>query len=165
VTVPKKKGAPKGNQYAKGHDGSAAGREKVYTQERMKEEADALREWAKQPGNFMLKEFAWERGYDPNRIGEFVKESKYFAGVFKEFNDNKPAKIARDAYLGKVDMGWVRYFMPRLCRHSEEDEIWKAAFDRANEDNAIAQQVVAGIVNYADAVKKDKGWQPPEKKS
>lgn len=157
--------APKGNKFAVGHDpGPEAGREKLYTSERLQEEANALREWANKPGNFYLKEFAWDRGYDPNRIGEFAKESKIFAGALKEFHDRKAAKIIREAFQGQVDMGWVRYFMPRLCRHSEDDDVWKAAFDRANEDNAIAQQVVAGIVSYADALQKDKGWQPPAKK-
>lgn len=154
---------PKGSKNALGNPGG--GRHKEYTQERIAEEAKALREWANKPGNFMLKEFAWSRGYDPQRISEFEKYSLCFAEALKEFNDNKPARIARDAYLGQVDMGWVRYFMPRLCRQSEEDNVWKAAFDRANDDQAIAQQVLTGIVSYADALKRDEGWQPPQKKS
>lgn len=54
------------------------GRPLEWTVDRIDEEAEALLDWIKQPGNIWIRDFAFERGYPPTHMARFKDRSRYF---------------------------------------------------------------------------------------
>lgn len=75
--------APKGHApYNKNGEG---GRPKVYTEEFLDKEADALQEWMKDKQNLFIEDFCLERGYHESRIDEFVQANERFSLAYRMF--------------------------------------------------------------------------------
>lgn len=117
-------GAPPGNKNAIGNRGQP---KRIYTPERLAEEAKALREWIVQPDNFYLKDFAHHRGYDPARIDEHSDSSVEFAQALSFAKDKQESKFFHNAWKKEMGMDCVKYFMPRMLQDRPE---WKAAWDQ-----------------------------------
>lgn len=135
--------APKGNQYTKGltKENSGIGRPEKYTQEWCSEEANALLDWIKLPDNLFLQDFAWDRGYDPNRIAEFEKKSETFSGAIKEFKDRQLTKLLKFGLSRVFDSGFTQYTLPRICR----DPVWKKSWDKEEDKADMAPPTI--IIN------------------
>lgn len=119
--------APTGNKNAVGNKGQP---KKIYTPERLAEEAKALREWILQPRNLHLKMFAHERGYSPQRLAEFEKESIEFAAAMKFAKDQQENKFIMGSWSKDMDMSFTKYFMPRMLKDRPE---WKTSWDQPEE--------------------------------
>lgn len=75
--------APRGHPpYNKNGEG---GRPKKYTEEFIDKEAEALEEWMKDKQNLFIELFAFERGYDEDRISEFERANERFSRAYKKF--------------------------------------------------------------------------------
>lgn len=125
-----------GNRTALGNSG---GRSPIYTEERINEEAIALREWIKQPRNLWLKGFAYERGYSPQRMPEFAEKNKMFAESLEFAKDEQERKFIHGAWSKEMDMTFVKHFMPRMLRDRPE---WKIAWDKEDDKQEQAPTII-----------------------
>lgn len=115
--------APIGNKNGIGNRGQP---KRIYTPERLVEEAKALREWIMIPDNLHLKDFAHSRGYRPQRLTEHVKESVEFADAYEFAKDMQESKFIKGGLWKTFDMNAVKYFMPRMLQDRPE---WKTSWD------------------------------------
>jgi hypothetical protein len=150
--------APIGNKNAVGNRGQP---KRIYTPERLAEEAKALREWIMIPDNIYLKDFAHDRGYDPARVDEHAKDSVEFAQALKFAKDKQESKMIKAGLWKTWGMDSIKYFMPRMLQDRPE---WKTSWDAPIDADALKQAVETAVVNYATAQPQDKGWQKPEEK-
>ena len=114
-------GAPKGNQYAKGH---GKGRPPIYDDERIEEEAAALLEWIKDPKNLYIGVFAAQRGYDRHRLREFAIKNKVFASAYESAKQWQENVMALNGLTRAWDPGFTSKVMARVCC-----EDWRASYD------------------------------------
>jgi len=85
--------APKGHlAYNKNGEG---GRPKIYTTEVIEKEAEALEEWMKDKNNLFLEEFAFERGYDTDKLHVWAKENERFRGTYKRLQERQKIILYR----------------------------------------------------------------------
>lgn len=133
--------APLGNQNALGNKG---GVKKLYTPEKLKEEARALREWIEKPDNMHLKMFAHERKYSPQRLTEFARDSTEFAEALKYAKDMQELKFMKGAWAKDMDMNFVRFFMPRMIQDRPE---WKSSWDKEAEPQDQTPTVIINKIS------------------
>jgi hypothetical protein len=115
--------APVGNKNAVGNKGQP---KRIYTPERLAEEAKALREWIMQPDNLYLKDFAHDRGYNPTRLDEHSRNSVEFASALQFAKDKQESKFIKHGLRKEYGMDAVKYFMPRMLQDRPE---WKTSWD------------------------------------
>ena len=118
--------APAGNQNAKGNKGPP---KRIYTPERLAEEAIALREWVKHPENLFIQDFAYDRGYHPTRLAEFKKESIEMSLAIDEFKGRQESKLLKGGLFKGMDGNFVKYTLPRV----NDNPIWKQSWDQPEE--------------------------------
>lgn len=106
------------------------GRPEKYTKEWLVEEAKALREWISQPRNLWLKGFAYERGYSPKRLTEFIEKSSEFSESMSYAKDYQEKKFIDGAISKEMGMDFIKYFMPRMLKDRPE---WKNSWDQPEE--------------------------------
>lgn len=114
-------GAPKGNQYARGH---GKGRPKIYDDDRIEEEAAALLEWIKDPKNLYIGVFAAERGYNRARLTEFANSNKVFAEAYHQAKQWQENVMALNGLTRAWDPGFTSKVMARVCCDD-----WRASYD------------------------------------
>ena len=73
--------APKGHAPYKGCE--TGGRPKIYTEEFIDNEAEALEEWNQRDENIFIEKFCLERGYSVHRICEWVKSNQKFSAAYE----------------------------------------------------------------------------------
>jgi hypothetical protein len=139
-----------GNKVSLGNEG---GRPELYTPEWIEEEAKLLLEWFQQPRNIWLKGFALTRGYDPARLDEFADKSPVFSQALIKAKEWQQYKL--------VDMGLFNETNPSITKFVLINNHGWA--DKSQAEQALAQQLAVGIVNYSEALKREEGWQPPKK--
>jgi len=120
----------------------AAGRPEKYTEEWLSEEAAALCKWASEPDNLWLKGFAYERGYQPQRLHEFAEKSKEFSLAMHHAKDQQEKKFILGALNKSMGMDFVKYFMPRMLKDRPE---WKNSWDAAKEPS---QADTSALIDY-----------------
>ncbi len=131
--------APYGNKNAVGNKGQP---KRIYTPERLAEEAKALREWIMHPDNLYLKDFAHERGYNPTRIDEHAKDSVEFASALQFAKDKQESKMIKAGLWKTWGMDSIKYFMPRMLQDRPE---WKTSWDAPADTTESAPSTV--IIN------------------
>lgn len=146
--------APKGNQYAKGH---GKGRPKIWDDDAIEEEANALLEWIKDPKNLYIGVFAAQRGYDRARLSEFAKSNKVFSCAYREAKQWQENLMAMNAMTRVWDPGFTSKVMARVCC----DE-WKNSWDGAIDPETLKQAINTAIMNYGTAQQQGEGWQKPK---
>ncbi len=60
------------------------GRPKIYTEEYLNNEADALIEWLKDEDNIFIEDFCLKRDHHESRIDEFVDDNERFAVAYNK---------------------------------------------------------------------------------
>jgi len=118
--------APKGNQYAKG---KATGRPKIWTDEAIEEEANALLEFIANDEGLYINSFCRKRRIDPDRLPEWARSNEVFAGAFKEAKAWQEEKFMQKALTREWESGFARYAMARTC-----GEKWKASWDKDDKE-------------------------------
>jgi len=87
------------------------GRPKIWTDERLKEEALLMVEWACKPDSLVLAEFYGNRGYDYDDVSHFEKMSDDFSKAKRISKIIIGARREKGALNGKLDSGVVRKSM------------------------------------------------------
>lgn len=128
--------APFGNKNAVGNKGQP---KRIYTPERLAEEAKALREWIVVPTNIYLKDFCHERGYSPQRIDEFQKENLEFAEALNFAKDKQESKMIKGGLYKNFGMDAIKFFMPRML---QDRPIWKQSWDQPEEGKDTPTTVI-----------------------
>jgi len=118
----------------KNRQGEGGGPPKKYTQDFIEKEADLLVEWSKKEDSLFLRDFAYERGYNPNRLQEFAKENKKFAGALEQAKDNQERRLLSAAMKKEVDMTWLKYALPRLL---QDRPYLKASWDSQEQQTVV----------------------------
>ena len=75
--------APKGHAPYPGCE--TGGRPQKYNKEFLDSEADALEIWMEKKENLFIELFCFERGYDDNRLDEWMERSDKFRTTYKRF--------------------------------------------------------------------------------
>lgn len=113
------------------------GRPVIYDENRLIEEAKALREFiAKDAGNY-IGSFARQRGYHRRRIPEFVKVSREFSLAYEEAQQWQEEKFLTNGLTRTWDPGFTSKVMARVCG----DE-WKNSWDREEDKTEVATTVI-----------------------
>lgn len=113
------------------------GRPVIYTEERIKEEADALLEWIKKPTSIYIGSFASERGYDRHRLSEFAKVNDTFSAAYKEAIQWQENMFCINGLTRAWDAGFTSKCMARVCRPE-----WKNSWDREEDKTEVATTVI-----------------------
>lgn len=113
-------GAPKGNQFAKGH---GYGRPKEYTDAFIENEAKAFREWMQKPENIYFKSFAIERGYLPSFLTEFAKTNKVFDECLSYAHAWQEQKLANYGLFSKTNPSITKFVLQNCHGWTEKSQI------------------------------------------
>lgn len=97
-----------GNKFAVGNKG---GHPKIWTQERILDEAKAFLEWMNLEDSVYFNSFAIERGYPPQKFSEFAEESIEFAEVLKYAKQWQEQKLVKNALLNKTNTGMTKFVL------------------------------------------------------
>ena len=101
------------------------GRPKIYTEEVIQQEADALINWIQDSKNTYIGQFAFQRGYDRQRISEFARDNKYFSDAYRQAIQWQENTFLHNALTRKWDSAFASKAMARVCRPE-----WKNSWDR-----------------------------------
>jgi len=124
------------------------GRPKIYTDQFIQIEADALREWIKNPSSMYIGVFASERGYDRHRLSEFAKSNDYFSAAYKEAIQWQENTFCLNGLTRTWDPGFTARVMARVCRPE-----WKNSWDKEEDKSEVPSQIIQHIVRYSDIPK------------
>jgi hypothetical protein len=88
------------------------GRHKLFTNERIEEEALALIDWSNASiDNMWIQDFCQQRGYWFQRIGEFCKDCKLFSDVYKAFGVVSSHRVLLKGLKKEYDPSLVRFYL------------------------------------------------------
>ena len=113
-------GAPKDNQYAKGH---GYGRPKKYTDEFIEKEAAAFYEWTKEPESIYFKSFAIERGYSPKYLFEFAKNNKVFNECLEYAHEWQEQRLATYGLFNKTNSSITKFTLGNCHGWTERTQL------------------------------------------
>lgn len=121
--------APKGHEaYNINNEG---GRPIVYDDNFIEAEALAFREWMKNPCNLYFKEFAFERGYSPQRLSEFSARNQRFSEVYAEAKQWQEIRLVRGGLTNEFNSNFTKFVMYNVCGWVDKQET-KLSGDKQN---------------------------------
>ena len=113
-------GAPKKHPpYNKNGEG---GRPVLYTKEFIEKEADAFLEWMSRPTSLWYKDFALERGYDPNLLALWAKENERFSGVYSRSQSWQQSKLVNGGLMGTYNAHFTKFVMANTCGWTDKTQ-------------------------------------------
>jgi hypothetical protein len=118
-------------------DKPVMGRPKIYTDEVIQQEADALVEWIKDKKNTYIGVFAAERGYDRARLSEFARSNDYFSRAYKSARQWQENIFTNNALTRLWDPGFTARVMARVCIPE-----WKNSWDQPEEKSDSPTTVI-----------------------
>ena len=130
--------APKGHKPYAGCE--TGGKPAKHTAEFIEAEADAFEEWMKKPGSIYFKRFAIDRGYHPQRFGEFADRNEKFAEVYKQAQAWQEVRFVEGGLTSEFNSGFCKFVMGNTCGWSEKHET-KISGDVANPLQFILDKV------------------------
>lgn len=105
-------------------DGSqpGPGRDKVYTPEKLEEIAGILEEWLerviRKKASFFWTDFAAEKGYTPESMSRWAKQSERFNEVYQRVRQYQKIRIAEEALKNNFNSNFSQFY---LKAHFRED--------------------------------------------
>lgn len=112
--------APKGHP---GYPGSEkGGRPKIYTDQFIEKEADALEKWIEDPSSIYLKSFCLKRKYHPRCLSEFAEKNQRFKEVYEQAKTWQECKLSEGGLTNAFNSGIVKFLMSNICGFSEKPE-------------------------------------------
>ena len=121
--------APKGHEPYPGCE--TGGRPKIYTDEFIEAEAEALEEWMKRPGSIYFKRFAFDRGYSQQRLTEFAASNKKFSETWERLKEWQEIRLAEGGLIDEFNSGFTKFVMVNACGWRDKVET-KLSGDAAN---------------------------------
>jgi len=98
------------------------GRPKIYTDEFIEAEADALEAWMKKPESIYYKRFAFDRGYSQQRLNEFAESNKRFSETYARAREWQEIRIAEGCLQNELNAGFGKFFMGNICGWADRTE-------------------------------------------
>ena len=114
---------------------------KLYTVAYIDNEANELRKFIDSGHGLYIGSFARERGYSPQRLSEFCKESSLFSDAMEEAKAWQEEKFLLMGLTREWDSAQVRYTMARVC-----GDKWKASFDKEEADKETILNIVVNEI-------------------
>jgi hypothetical protein len=112
--------APKGHPPYPGCE--TGGRPKIWTDERIEEEADALVEWLKEKQNFLFMDFIYERGLLEEYPSRFAKKNEKFNQAYRKARIKQQNVIIKNGLFKKFDSGLTKWFLQCNYKWKEETD-------------------------------------------
>ena len=103
-------------------------------------EAIEFEKWMQQPGSLYFKEFAFERGYSPQRLSEFAESNKRFSEVYATAKQWQECRLVRGGLLNEFNAGFCKFVMGNVCNWSDKSES-KVSGDSSSPLGFILQNV------------------------
>jgi hypothetical protein len=145
---PNKSISLKGNQYALGHH---EGRPRVWTEEAIEVERQALLKWIKDPKNYILIGFANERDLHPEQIQRMMEYSKEFRDCYARARQVQEERLVDLAVSRKGDPNFIKFVLQNKSGWKEKNEI---SGDQANPLAVIMDRIAMSsrdpLEDYAD---------------
>lgn len=113
--------APKGHDPYPGCE--TGGRPKVYTDEFLESEAEALLEWMTHPDNLYFKSFAIERGYHPQRLGEFAAQNQKFSEVYSIAQAWQEQRLVNGALKNQLNGGFTKFVLGNTAGWTDRTQV------------------------------------------
>jgi hypothetical protein len=113
--------APKGHLPYPGCE--TGGTPKRFTDEFIEKEADAFEEWMNRPESIWYKDFALERGYDPDQLSIWAKENEKFAGVYKRSQSWQQSKLVKGGLLSVYNSTITKLVLANTCGWSDKQQV------------------------------------------
>jgi hypothetical protein len=98
------------------------GRPVKYTTQFIEKEAEAFLEWMERPTSLWYKDFALERGYDPNLFTIWAKENKKFSGVYQRSQSWQQSKLVNGGLIGTYNAPFTKFVMANTCGWADRQQ-------------------------------------------
>ena len=98
------------------------GRPVKYTKGFIENEAHAFEEWMRRPESLWYKDFALERGYDPDLLSIWAKENEKFSGVYKCSQNWQQSKLVNGGLRGEYNASFTKFVMANTCGWAERQQ-------------------------------------------
>ncbi len=128
--------APKGHKPYQGCE--TGGRPQKYTPEFIEKEADAFLEWMQHPESMWYKDFALERGYDPDQLTIWAEQNEKFSGVYKRSQGWQQSKLIKGGLLNQYNSTITKLVLANTCGWTDKQQL---AGDVANPLQFLLQNV------------------------
>lgn len=90
------------------------GQPRVYTEEWIDKEADEFMKWADMPNSIWIKDFALNRGYNPQRYEDFCKRSEKFAETYKVVKQKQESRLFKGALAKRFNQPMAELALKRF---------------------------------------------------
>ena len=74
------------------------------------------------PESLWYKDFALERGYDPDLLTIWAKENEKFSGVYKRSQNWQQSKLVNGGLLGTYSAPFTKFVMANTCGWAERQQ-------------------------------------------
>jgi len=98
------------------------GRPKKYTDEFINNEAIEFCRWFLTTDALYFKEFAFERGYSPQRLSEFANSNKNFSEALNIAHEWQEIKLFKGGLTGEFNSGFCKFAMSNICGWADKSE-------------------------------------------
>lgn len=112
--------APKGHLPYAGCE--TGGRPKIWTDERIEEEADALVEWLKEKQNFLFMEFIYDRDIREEYPSKWAKKNEKFNQAYRKARVKQQTVIIKNGLFKKFDSAFSKWFLSCNYKWKEESD-------------------------------------------
>lgn len=98
------------------------GRPVKYTKEFIENEADLFLEWMQRPESIWYKDFALERGYDPNLLSIWAKENDKFSGIYDRSQAWQQSKLIKGGLLNQFNSTITKLVLANTCGWTDKQQ-------------------------------------------
>ncbi len=115
--------APKGHPPYRNAAGELpGGRPIIWTDQRIEEEAEALREWLKGENNYYFYEFCYERDLPEEWPSRFAKKNERFNQAYRKARLKQQIVVGKNALTKNFDSGFSKWFLQCNYRWKEDTD-------------------------------------------
>jgi hypothetical protein len=112
--------APKGHPAYPGCE--KGGRPKIWTDERIEEEAEALLDWLKEEDNFYFYEFLYLRDLQEDYPSKWAKKNEKFNQAYKRARIKQQLIVGKSALSKAFDSGFSKFFLQCNYKWKEDSD-------------------------------------------
>ena len=99
------------------------GRPPKYTPEFIEAEAEAFLEWMQHPESIWYKDFALERGYDPDQLTIWAEQNERFSGVYKRSQSWQQSKLIKGGLLNQYNSTITKLVLANTCGWTDKQQL------------------------------------------
>lgn len=117
-----------------------AGRPKKYDDAFIEKEAVELEKWIEKPNSVWFEDFANQRGYSPDYLSMWAKQSQRFSGAYERARALQKSILVRGGLTNKFNANFTKFVMANTCGWSDRQET-KLSGDATNPLAFVMQQI------------------------